>query len=113
MRYETIRDNWRALYAEIYKKENENPVSKDICADHNGFVITLFAMSLALAPPSTGAALLLTGVVAHNVQSSNFCAFRVDGDVLVVCFSVAQYRYPDRRPANSGIRRECSCLNGA
>lgn len=57
-------------------------------------------MSLAITPPEQGRRCATAGVVAHNVNRATF-AFRVDGDVLVVCFSIAQNRYPDGRPANS------------
>ncbi|ECD0765089.1 hypothetical protein EU461_01990 [Salmonella enterica subsp. enterica serovar Papuana] len=59
---ETIQETIGAHYTLIFtKKENENPVSKDICADPQRFVITLFTMSLAITPPEQGAALRNSG----------------------------------------------------
>ncbi|EBJ4874202.1 hypothetical protein DMZ99_12195 [Salmonella enterica subsp. enterica serovar Gatuni] len=55
---ETIQETIGAHYTlKFTKKENENPVSKDICADPQRFVITLFTMS----PPEQGAALRNNG----------------------------------------------------
>ncbi|EAC1130945.1 hypothetical protein DU258_01010 [Salmonella enterica subsp. enterica] len=52
---ETIQETIGAHYTlKFTKKENENPVSKDICADPQRFVITLFTMSLAMTPPEQG-----------------------------------------------------------
>ncbi len=75
--------------------------TKDICADPQRFVITLFTMSLAMTPPERGAALRNKWVLLRIMSIEQLFAFQVDGDVLVVCFSIAQNRYPDRRPANS------------
>ncbi|EAA8740329.1 hypothetical protein BBG21_09680 [Salmonella enterica] len=71
---ETIQETIGAHYTlKFTKKENENPVSKDICADPQRFVITLFTMSLAMTPPEQGRRCATAGVVAHNVNRATFC----------------------------------------
>ncbi|EAA3662471.1 hypothetical protein DPT59_01490 [Salmonella enterica subsp. enterica serovar Stanleyville] len=71
---ETIQETIGAHYTlKFTKKENENPVSKDICADPQRFVITLFTMSLAMTPPEQGRRCATVGVVAHNVNRATFC----------------------------------------
>ncbi|EAA4187197.1 hypothetical protein DSQ67_24155 [Salmonella enterica subsp. enterica serovar Mikawasima] len=71
---ETIQETIGAHYTlKFTKKENENPVSKDICADPQRFVTTLFTMSLAITPPEQGRRCATAGVVAHNVNRATFC----------------------------------------
>ncbi|EAC0471695.1 hypothetical protein D5A36_07370 [Salmonella enterica subsp. enterica] len=71
---ETIQETIGAHYTlKFTKKENENPVSKDICADPQRFVITLFMMSLVMTPPEQGRRCATVGVVAHNVNRATFC----------------------------------------
>ncbi|QUJ05227.1 hypothetical protein KCP69_14835 [Salmonella enterica subsp. enterica] len=73
---------------------------------HNGFVITLFTMSLAMTPPEQGG-VAAAGVVAH-IMSIEQLLPSGRWRCLVVCFSVAQYRYPDRRQLIQYPERECS-----